>query len=41
MEKLSFYRKVPGLQFYLKEAPTQMFSSEYCKFFKNTYLEEN
>ena len=25
----------------LKETPTQIFSSEYCKLFKNTYFEEH
>ena len=25
----------------LKETPTQVFSCEYCKIFKNTYFEEN
>ena len=29
-----FY-KVPGLQIYKKEIPTQEFSFEYCKIFKN------
>ena len=25
----------------LKETPAQMFSSEYCKIFKNTYFEQH
>ena len=34
-------RKVADLQFYLKETPTQVFSSKYCKICKNTYFEEH
>ena len=30
-----------GLQLYWKEAPTQMFSCEYCKISNNTYFEEH
>ena len=30
-----------GLQFYQKETPTQVFSYEYCKIFKNTYFKEH
>ena len=30
-----------GLQLYQKETLTQMFSSEYCEFFKNAYFEEH
>ena len=33
------HRKVAGLQSFNKETPTQMFSSEYCDIFKNTYFE--
>ena len=33
------HRKVPGLQLFNNETPTQMFSSEYCDIFKNTYFE--
>ena len=29
------------LQFYQKEAPTLMFSCEYCEMFKKTYFEEH
>ena len=32
---------VVGLKFYLKKAPTQLFSYEYCEVFKNTYLKEH
>ena len=34
-------RKVAELQPYQEETPTRMFSSEYCKIFKNTYFEEH
>ena len=30
-----------GLKLYEKENPTQVFSSESCKIFKNTYFEEH
>ena len=30
-----------GFQFYQKETPTQLFSYEHCKIFKNTYFEEH
>ena len=30
-----------SLQFYQKETPTMMFLREYCKIFKNTYIEEH
>ena len=33
------HRNVAGLQLFNKETPTQMFSSEYCDIFKNTYFE--
>ena len=29
------------LQYYQKETPTQAFSCEYCKIFKNTYFEKH
>ena len=28
-------------QHYQKETPTQLFSCEYCKIFKNTYFEKH
>ena len=31
----SLFNKVGGLQLYEKETPTQVFSWEYCKIFKN------
>ena len=40
----SLFNKVAGpegQQLYQKETPTQMFSGEYCKMFKSTYLEEH
>ena len=37
----NIHRKVSELQPYQEETPTQMFSSEYCKIFKNTYFEEH
>ena len=37
----NIHRKVAGLQLYKKETPMQMFSSEYCEIFKNTYFEEH
>ena len=30
-----------GLQLYLKETPTQLFSCEFCENFKNTFFEEH
>ena len=30
-----------SLQLYQKETPTQLFSSEICEFFRNTYFEEH
>ena len=30
-----------ALKLYYKETPTQVFSSEYCETFKNTYFEEH
>ena len=40
------YRRTPlgkykDLQRYEKETPTQVFSCEYCKVFKNNYFEEH
>ena len=35
------HRKVADLQLHLKETPTEVFSSEYCEIFKNTYFEES
>ena len=35
------HRKVADLQLHLKETPTEVFSSEYCEIFKNTYFEEH
>ena len=37
----SIHKKVAGLELIEKETPTQLFSSEYCEFLKNTYLEEH
>ena len=37
----NIHRKVAELQPYQEETPTRMFSSEYCKIFKNTYFEEH
>ena len=37
----SLFNKVVGLQLYYKNAPTQVFSCEICKIFKNTYFEEH
>ena len=37
----NIHRKVADLQLLQKETPTHMFSSEYCKIFKNTYFEEH
>ena len=34
-------KKVAALQLYLKETPTQMFSSEYYEDFKNIYFGEH
>ena len=34
-------KKVAGLQLYLKETPTQMFSSEYYENFKSIYFGEH
>ena len=38
-----FFNIVAGLvlQLYEKETPTQVFSCEFCKFFKNTFLTEH
>ena len=33
-----FVIKLEALQLFYKEAPTQVFSCEYCKFFKDTNL---
>ena len=35
-----FLIKLQGLQLYLKDTPTQVFSCEYCEIFKKTYFEE-
>ena len=35
----SLLNKVAGLKA-LKETPTQVFSSEHCEFYKNTYFEK-
>ena len=37
----SIHRKVAGMELIEKETLTQLFSSEYCEFLKNTYLEEH
>ena len=37
----NIHRKVAELQPYEEETPKRMFSSEYCKIFKNTYFEEH
>ena len=37
----NIHMKVAELQPYQEETPTRMFSSEYCKIFKNTYFEEH
>ena len=37
----NIHRKVAELQPYQEETPTRMFSSEYCKIFKNTDFEEH
>ena len=36
-----FIAKLQSCHLTEKETPTQMFSSEYCKIFKNTYFEEH
>ena len=36
----NIHRKVAQLQPYQEETPARMFSSEYCKIFKNIYFEE-
>ena len=35
------FKKVAGLQLYLKETPTRIFSREICENFKNNYFEEH
>ena len=35
------FNKVASLLFYYKETQTQVFSSEICEIFKNTYFEEH
>ena len=35
------YSQPSGLQLFCKETPTQLFSWEYCKFFKNAYFGEH
>ena len=35
------FKKLTGLELYWKETPTQVFSSEIFKIFKNTYFEEH
>ena len=37
----NIYRKVAGLQLYLKKCPTQIFSSEYYEISKSTQFEEH
>ena len=39
-EIYEFFMK-KAVQLYWKNSPKQMFSSEYCKIFKNTYFEEH
>ena len=42
MLKSLFYKVAGvGLQLYLKETPTQVFSCETCEIFKNTHFEEH
>ena len=36
----NLFLKISQYSFYLKETPTQDFSSEYCEIFKNTYFKE-
>ena len=38
---LLIYLRVQDPQLSLKGTPTQVFSCEYCKIFKNTYFDEN
>ena len=37
----SLFNKSEGLQLYLKETPTQVFSCKICDIFKNAYFEEH
>ena len=36
----SFFKNVAGLRRYLKETPTQMFSSEYWEVIKNSFFDK-
>ena len=41
MKFSNIHKKIADLQLCLKETPTQIFSSEYCKLFKKVYFEEH
>ena len=38
---LNIHRKVAGLQYYFKNTPKQMFSSEYDEFLRTPILKKN